>query len=88
MSKPFAYADWNPKRHTVPAYYPDPQTDLITMGEVAVGDDGEPESHLGPLKRDDRTRTLVGWPHTVCQSFEGGSVLVPLKSSHTAGSAS
>lgn len=83
MNDDFRFADWNPKRGTVPAYFPDPDTDIITLGEVSIGDDGEPQSELGPLKSDGTTRTLLGWKHSVCQSFNNGAVLVPLKGSRT-----
>jgi len=81
MDKTFDFADWNPARGTVPAYFVD--TDgLITVGELIIGDDGQPINNLGePLVNDDAIQSLTGWAHKECASFENGRVLVPLKGS-------
>ncbi len=76
----FRFADWNPKRGTAPAYLV-ADDGLITLGDVAIID-GAPCNTAGDLLTDDgETKTLTGWRHSVCQSFEGGRVLIPIKGS-------
>lgn len=84
MAGDFAFADWNPKSGTVPAYYQDPGTGLIVRGAVVIGQNGEPCDRGGfALAPDGATVTLRGWSHTTCASYNGGRVLVPLKGSRT-----
>lgn len=81
MTQAFRFADWNPERGTVPAYFV-ADGGLITFGEVIIGDKGQPIDNLGDdLADDGSTSTLTGWAHTLCASFAEGRVLVPLKGS-------
>lgn len=76
----FRFADWNPKRSTVPAYLVG-SDGLVTLGDVIVID-GAPCNAAGePLADDGETQALTGWRHSLCQSFERGRVLIPLKGS-------
>ena len=74
----FKYADWNPTRGTVPAYFVD-ERGQIEKGEIVIVD-AEPANNYGEsLTNDGKQERLVGWAHNLCQSFENGRVLVPLK---------
>ncbi len=76
----FRFADWNPKRGTVPAYYVG-EGDLIEPGEALVIE-GAPCGMSGEALTDDgTTRRLTGWAHAECASFNGGRVLIPLRAS-------
>lgn len=78
--QPFRFSDWDPTTQTCPAYLVD-DGDVITHDRVAIID-GKPCNGAGRELRDDGvTRTLVGWSHSICQSFEDGRILVPLKGS-------
>ena len=75
----FKYADWNSLRGTVPAYYVDTHSGQIEVGEVVVVNGSPADSYGSPLSDDGETERLVGWRHSLCQSFENGRVLVPLR---------
>ena len=84
MNATFKFADWNPVSETVPAYFVDRHSGLITVGRIAIGADGEPTDASGFALDDDvKTERLLGWGHSVCASYNGGQVLVPLKGSRT-----
>jgi len=76
----FRFSDWDPVSGTCPAYYAS-EAGLIERGRVVVMD-GQPCTMSGIAVRDDgHTQTLVGWGHSICQSYNEGRVLVPLKGS-------
>jgi len=75
----FRFADWDSSRGTVPAYYVQ-SSGVITVGEAAVVD-GKLWCNSREIVDDGRTERLVGWRHDVCQSFDDGSILIPLKGS-------
>ena len=81
IGKPeFRFADWNPQRGTVPAYYVG-EGDLIEPGEALIVD-GAPCSMGGePLADDNSTCRLTGWIHAECASYNDGRVLIPLRAS-------
>ncbi len=81
-TKQFRFSGWNPIRGTVPAYQIDLRG-LVNPTEVVIGDQGEPVDGYGDPWRDDNTTVkLRGWPHRLCQSFGGGRLLVPLRTTH------
>jgi hypothetical protein len=81
MNNKFRFADWDPARGTVPAYFVG-EDGLITAGEIIIGANGQPINKLGDALDDDESvQTLTGWAHTQCSSYAMGRVLVPLKSS-------
>lgn len=47
MNATFKFADWNPVSETVPAYFVDRHSGLITVGRIAIGADGEPTDASG-----------------------------------------
>lgn len=81
MDNKFRFADWNPERGTVPAYFVG-DDGLIFVGEIIIGEKGQPLNNLGvDLEDDESVQSLTGWAHTQCASYEKGRVLVPLKGS-------
>lgn len=77
----FRFADFDKFSGTVPAYIVNKITDQISIGRVLVID-GIPCDRAGtPLKDDDETRTITGWKHKLCASFNEGGVLLPLRKS-------
>lgn len=69
----------NGYRGTCPAYYV-AADDQITIGEIIVMND-QPVDGLGILLRNDfETREIKGYKHRYCQSYNEGSILIPLKS--------
>jgi hypothetical protein len=75
----FKYADYNPKRETVPAYFVQ-NGGSLQIGEVSIID-GEPTNgnNRTLLANDSEIVELKGWRHKKCASFEEGTILIPLK---------
>ncbi len=78
----FKYADWNPVTQTVPAYFVDRHSGLVSAGTVFVDKGGpcDPDGHFEYVS-DGKNERLRGWGHTWCESFNDGSVLIPLRAS-------
>lgn len=65
------------QQHGIPAYFVG-RDDLVERGEVFRFEGSLITRNGDVIRADGTTRTLVGWSHSECASYNHGRILVPL----------